>query len=76
MIRQQSGVALLHAISVIFALSFVPASFVLFLIEEEVTNAKHLQLVSGVNRLVYWIAQFTWDLVSLNALKCSFYVFK
>nr|CAD7402680.1 unnamed protein product [Timema poppensis] len=71
---QQSGVSLLHAISVIFALSFVPASFVVFLIEERVSNAKHLQFVSGVNRLVYWVSTFCWDFASylLAALLCVF----
>jgi len=52
------------SICVIFALSFVPPSFVLFLIEEKVTKAKHLQFVSGVNQFIYWVANLTWDLVS------------
>ncbi|XP_076811813.1 phospholipid-transporting ATPase ABCA1-like isoform X2 [Clavelina lepadiformis] len=51
-------------VSVIFALSFIPASFVLFLIEEKVTKSKHLQFVSGVNQSVYWIANFMWDMVN------------
>lgn len=51
------------AICVIFAMSFVPASFVLYLIQERVTQAKHLQFVSGVSPLVYWVANFLWDMV-------------
>lgn len=51
------------AICVIFAMSFVPASFVLYLIQERVTQAKHLQFVSGVSPLVYWMASFLWDMV-------------
>lgn len=51
------------AIFVIFAMSFVPASFVLYLIQERVTQAKHLQFVSGVSPLVYWMANFLWDMV-------------
>ncbi|XP_066576495.1 phospholipid-transporting ATPase ABCA1 [Amia ocellicauda] len=50
------------SICVIFAMSFIPASFVLFLIQERVTKAKHLQFVSGVNPGVYWIANFAWDM--------------
>ncbi|XP_053533603.1 phospholipid-transporting ATPase ABCA1 isoform X1 [Ictalurus punctatus] len=50
------------AICVIFAMSFIPASFVLFLIQERVSKAKHLQFVSGVNPAVYWVANFTWDM--------------
>lgn len=51
------------AICVIFAMSFVPASFVLYLIQERVTQAKHLQFVSGVSPLIYWMANFLWDMV-------------
>uniref|UniRef100_A0A8C8DXS5 ABC transporter domain-containing protein n=1 Tax=Oryzias sinensis TaxID=183150 RepID=A0A8C8DXS5_9TELE len=51
------------AMCVIFAMSFVPASFVLYLIQERVTQAKHLQFVSGVSPLVYWMANFLWDMV-------------
>ncbi|CAL8384276.1 unnamed protein product [Arctogadus glacialis] len=47
-----------------YALSFVPASFVLFLIEERVSKAKHLQFVSGVKPILYWLANYTWDMVS------------
>ena len=36
------------AICVIFALAFIPASFLVFLIDERVTTSKHLQFVSGV----------------------------
>ncbi|XP_075891700.1 phospholipid-transporting ATPase ABCA1 [Nelusetta ayraudi] len=50
------------SICVIFAMSFVPASFVLFLIQERVSKAKHLQFVSGVNPAVYWLANFAWDM--------------
>ncbi|XP_031735235.1 retinal-specific phospholipid-transporting ATPase ABCA4-like isoform X3 [Anarrhichthys ocellatus] len=54
------------AICVIFAMSFVPASFVLYLIQERVTQAKHLQFVSGVSPLVYWMANFLWDMLNYS----------
>uniref|UniRef100_A0A665XDU4 P-type phospholipid transporter n=1 Tax=Echeneis naucrates TaxID=173247 RepID=A0A665XDU4_ECHNA len=50
------------SICVIFAMSFIPASFVLFLIQERVNKAKHLQFVSGVNPAVYWLANLAWDM--------------
>ncbi|XP_031140894.1 phospholipid-transporting ATPase ABCA1-like isoform X1 [Sander lucioperca] len=53
---------LVVSICVIFAMSFIPASFVLFLIQERVNKAKHLQFVSGVNPAVYWLANFAWDM--------------
>uniref|UniRef100_A0A670JDL6 P-type phospholipid transporter n=1 Tax=Podarcis muralis TaxID=64176 RepID=A0A670JDL6_PODMU len=52
------------AICVIFAMSFIPASFVLYLIQERMTKAKHLQFVSGVRPFVYWFTNFLWDIVN------------
>ncbi|XP_061884457.1 phospholipid-transporting ATPase ABCA1-like isoform X2 [Entelurus aequoreus] len=40
------------------------AIFVLFLIEERVSKAKHLQFVSGVKPILYWVAYFSWDLLN------------
>uniref|UniRef100_A0AAQ5ZUX9 ABC transporter domain-containing protein n=1 Tax=Amphiprion ocellaris TaxID=80972 RepID=A0AAQ5ZUX9_AMPOC len=54
------------AICVIFAMSFIPASFVLYLIQERVTKAKHLQFVSGVSPLVYWVSNFFWDMINYS----------
>uniref|UniRef100_A0A3P9K113 ATP-binding cassette, sub-family A (ABC1), member 4b n=1 Tax=Oryzias latipes TaxID=8090 RepID=A0A3P9K113_ORYLA len=61
--RLTTSVDAVVAICVIFAMSFIPASFVLYLIQERVTKAKHLQFVSGVSPLVYWVANFFWDMV-------------
>lgn len=63
-LRMTTSVDVLVSICVIFAMSFVPASFVLFLIEERVSKAKHLQFVSGVKPILYWLANFAWDMVS------------
>ncbi|XP_075281062.1 retinal-specific phospholipid-transporting ATPase ABCA4 [Opisthocomus hoazin] len=52
------------AICVIFAMSFIPASFVLYLIQERVTKAEHLQFVSGVSPAIYWLTNFMWDIVN------------
>ncbi|KAM9280081.1 retinal-specific phospholipid-transporting ATPase ABCA4 [Cariama cristata] len=52
------------AICTIFAMSFIPASFVLYLIQERVTKAKHLQFVSGVSPAIYWLTNFVWDIVN------------
>ncbi|XP_077189048.1 retinal-specific phospholipid-transporting ATPase ABCA4 isoform X2 [Paroedura picta] len=52
------------SICVIFAMSFIPASFLLYLIQERVTKAKHLQFVSGVSPIIYWFTNFLWDIVN------------
>ncbi|KAK7488493.1 hypothetical protein BaRGS_00020278 [Batillaria attramentaria] len=69
-----SAVDVLVAICVIFALSFVPASFVLFLIEERVSSSKHLQFVSSINPTTYWVTNFLWDMFnySIPAILCIF----
>uniref|UniRef100_A0A665X0R3 P-type phospholipid transporter n=1 Tax=Echeneis naucrates TaxID=173247 RepID=A0A665X0R3_ECHNA len=54
------------AIAVIFAMSFIPASFVLYLIHERVNKAKHLQFVSGVSPLIYWVTNFFWDMINYS----------
>lgn len=63
--RMTTSVDVLVSICVIFAMSFVPASFVVFLIQERVNKAKHLQFISGVQPLLYWLANFVWDMVRL-----------
>ncbi|XP_014259615.2 ATP-binding cassette sub-family A member 2-like [Cimex lectularius] len=72
LILGKAATALLHSISLIFALSFVPASFVLYLIEERETNSKHLQFLAGVNWALYWIQVFVWDLCCylMSSLLC------
>ena len=45
-------------------MSFVPASFVVFLVYERSTKAKHLQFVTGINPVMYWIGNYVWDMVS------------
>jgi len=51
------------AIFIIVAMSFVPASFVVFLVAEKSTKAKHLQFVSGCDPVTYWLANYIWDMV-------------
>ncbi|XP_071041815.1 phospholipid-transporting ATPase ABCA1 isoform X1 [Parasteatoda tepidariorum] len=61
-VLERKGLGLMHAVCLIFAMSFVSASFVMFLIEDKVTGSKHLQFVSGVKPVIYWIGTYTWDL--------------
>lgn len=45
----------------VFGISFLASSFVVSIIKERTTKAKHLQYVSGVNSFYYWISSFFWD---------------
>ncbi|CAF2630332.1 unnamed protein product [Rotaria sp. Silwood2] len=63
-LQNRVAIEMFTAICVIFALAFVPASFLVFLIDEHVTTSKHLQFVSGVKGITYWSANFLWDLIN------------
>ena len=52
------------SVFIIFALSFIPASFLVFIIEEKETNFKQLQIVSGIKVYIYWISNLIWDLMN------------
>ncbi|XP_049752161.1 ATP-binding cassette sub-family A member 2 isoform X6 [Elephas maximus indicus] len=56
------GTDVVIAIFIIVAMSFVPASFVVFLVAEKSIKAKHLQFVSGCNPVIYWLANYVWDM--------------
>lgn len=47
-LQNRIALELFTAICIIFALAFIPASFLVFLIDERVTTSKHLQFVSGI----------------------------
>ena len=63
-LQRQVQIDLFVAVFIIFALSFIPASFLVFLLEERETNAKQLQFVSGVKPYIYWISNLIWDLIN------------
>ncbi|CAF1655294.1 unnamed protein product, partial [Adineta ricciae] len=42
------------SVFIIVAMSFVPASFTLFLVYERATKSKHIQYINGLYPLVYW----------------------
>lgn len=70
---RRQGTDLVIAIFVIIAMSFVPASFVVFLVTERSSKAKHLQFVSGVDPVIYWLSNYVWDLVSVGVTRLCLY---
>ncbi|ODN05472.1 ATP-binding cassette sub-family A member 3, partial [Orchesella cincta] len=50
--------------NVAFGMSFLAASFVVFLIKERETKSKHLQYVSGVPFPIFWLAHFLFDVAN------------
>eukprot|EP00457_Paulinella_chromatophora_P000227 gb/GEZN01000227.1/.p1 GENE.gb/GEZN01000227.1/~~gb/GEZN01000227.1/.p1 ORF type:complete len:1777 (-),score=227.45 gb/GEZN01000227.1/:107-5437(-) len=49
------------SIVISLAFSFIPASFAAFVVMEREYNSKHLQTVSGVRTLSYWLSMYLWD---------------
>ena len=45
-----------------FGFSFLIASFVIFLVKEQASSAKHLQYMSGCNSYVFWLSALLWDM--------------
>ena len=52
------------AFAVCIAMAFVPATFAAFLVKERADKGKHLQLISGVSPIAYWLSALLWDLVN------------
>ena len=50
------------------------ASFIPFLVTEKVTQAKHVQFVSGVNSLCYWGGTLCWDLINFMVTGIGFLI--
>lgn len=58
------GTGFTIAFCMLFGLAFLSTSFIIFLIKEKVTGAKHLQKVSGVSSYAYWMSNLVWDLLN------------
>ena len=52
---------LVAAIITVIGFTFVPASFVSFVVSEREVGAKHQQLISGVSIPAYWLSTWLWD---------------
>ncbi|RHY26011.1 hypothetical protein DYB32_007943 [Aphanomyces invadans] len=60
-----SALSFLACIIISLAMSFFPASIVIFLVKEKTNehNAKHQQLVSGVSLPAFWLANYVFDVL-------------
>ncbi|XP_014652680.1 PREDICTED: ATP-binding cassette sub-family A member 3-like [Ceratotherium simum simum] len=53
-----------------FGMAVVVSSFCLQTVTERTTNAKHIQFVSGVYVLAYWLSALLWDLIYFSISCC------
>ncbi|KAJ8311158.1 hypothetical protein KUTeg_011297 [Tegillarca granosa] len=58
------GTAFIVAFCILFGMAFLTTSFIIFLIKEKASGAKHMQVVSGVKPLAFWSSTFVWDMVN------------
>eukprot|EP00122_Pirum_gemmata_P012651 Pgem_evm1s11768 len=54
----------LMAFLMLLGISFLTSSFVIFLVNERKSGAKHIQFVSGVQPKLYWLTNYCWDFVN------------
>ncbi|KJH53200.1 ABC transporter, ATP-binding protein [Dictyocaulus viviparus] len=47
---------------IMLVLCVIPAGFTVFLVEERVCDAFHLQLVSGLSKFTYWMTSYIFDM--------------
>lgn len=52
------------AFTIVFGMAFLASSFILFLVTERSNKAKHIQFVSGVDVVSYWLSSYMWDMVN------------
>ena len=45
------------------SLALLLGLFVIFPLKERVTNAKQVQMMAGVNPVVFWVSNFVWDFI-------------
>ena len=58
--KERNSTILLVFISICFTL--IPANFVTIIIREKENNSKHLQIISGISLMSYWVNNFIFEL--------------
>ncbi|KAK6167985.1 hypothetical protein SNE40_021899 [Patella caerulea] len=62
--NNSNNIGFTTAFCLMFGMCFLASSLSVFLIKERQVGAKHLQKVSGVGTLVYWLSNITWDFIN------------
>jgi ATP-binding cassette subfamily A (ABC1) protein 3 len=52
------------------ALGFIPPTFAAYVVRERSINIKHLQIVSGVNLVSYWLSNWLFDFLNMFVCSC------
>ncbi|GET89743.1 ATP-binding cassette protein subfamily A, member 8, putative [Leishmania tarentolae] len=62
--------AIMISVIIMIPLTFIPSTFVGWIVNERQCKARHLQNVSGLNFYVYWLSNFLFDLCSYIITMC------
>lgn len=54
---------LFTSIIISLGMAFIPSSYVAFTVKERASKAKHLQFISGVGMVAYWLSNLVFDFV-------------
>lgn len=54
---------LLDPLFTVFSLGIIASGFVYLPVEEKSYKIKHLQIVSGLSKMTYWLFTYVWDLI-------------
>jgi hypothetical protein len=49
---------------ILLGFPFIPSAFVMFVVREKENKSKHIQLVSGVSPIAFWLSTWMWDALS------------
>src|SRR3546814_20905343 len=61
-IEVQTVLAVFASLFILIPLCYIPAAFCIFIVRERANKSKHLQMVSGVSMVAYWVSTFLWDM--------------
>ena len=61
-IELKTRLSIFASLFILIPFCYAPAAFIIFIVKERATKSKHLQLVSGVYMLAYWIVTYLWDM--------------
>ena len=64
----------ISGIFILIPFTFIPSSFVSFIVQEKESGARHLQYMAGANVMAFWVASALWDLAAYLATEALAFV--
>lgn len=61
--RQATANAIFIVFVVAIGFALIPASVVSFILHEREKNLKHMQVISGMNLIAYWLSNLIFDMI-------------